>query len=156
MTRERKMNSNLYSIVSGKLCAGDNIWIYTEYADKRIVELDGFLSQDLSGITDRETTHMIHQLEAERAFLGAWVDWWYNSTKKPEVLKAYKAMMLSERTDAELIRDWQTIDALPVKGNIPTVRGWLLDEIERRFPAEFDAWLEYGYDKDISQYIKTA
>lgn len=26
--------------------------------------------------------------------------------------------------------------------HIPTVRGWLMDELERRNPAAFDAWIE--------------
>ena len=26
--------------------------------------------------------------------------------------------------------------------NIPTVRGWLMDELEKRNPEAFDAWME--------------
>lgn len=38
--------------------------------------------------------------------------------------------------------------------NIPTVRGWIMDEIEKRNPAAFDAWLEGdAEDASLRKYI---
>lgn len=39
--------------------------------------------------------------------------------------------------------------------NIPTVRGWLLDEIECRYPKQVDAWLDSDYpaDNELRKYI---
>lgn len=34
--------------------------------------------------------------------------------------------------------------------NIPTVRGWLMDELERRNPAAFFAWLDQDNPSDDS------
>lgn len=39
--------------------------------------------------------------------------------------------------------------------NIPTVRGWLMDEIESRYPEQFDAWMDSDdmEDTDLRKYI---
>lgn len=39
--------------------------------------------------------------------------------------------------------------------NIPTVRGWLYDEIERRYPDEFLWWLDNTscYDEELHEMI---
>lgn len=39
--------------------------------------------------------------------------------------------------------------------NIPMVRGWLMDEIERRYPAAFEAWIcGDTEDSDLRLYVK--
>lgn len=37
---------------------------------------------------------------------------------------------------------------------VPTVRGWLMDEIEKRFPEAFDRWLESdeAADSELRKY----
>lgn len=63
--------------------------------------------------------------------------------------------LLVTRTDAELIKDWQEIDKLTVTEHIATVRGWLMDEIQRRFPKEFNDWVENSHiDDRLETYIK--
>lgn len=38
--------------------------------------------------------------------------------------------------------------------NIYTVRGWLMDEIERRYPEAFEKWLdEDAEDENLRKYI---
>lgn len=38
--------------------------------------------------------------------------------------------------------------------NIPTVRGWLMDEIEKRNPEGFDKWLdEDAEDENLEKYV---
>lgn len=38
--------------------------------------------------------------------------------------------------------------------NIPTVRGWLMDEIEKRNPSGFDKWLEEdAEDASLGKYV---
>lgn len=38
--------------------------------------------------------------------------------------------------------------------NIPTVRGWLMDEIEKRNPEGFDKWLdEDTEDENLGKYV---
>lgn len=67
---------------------------------------------------------------------------------------------LGARATKDLIRDVITtswmIDTLKkaVDPNIFTVRGWLLDEIERRDPEGYDAWIDSDADDDgLYQYI---
>lgn len=39
--------------------------------------------------------------------------------------------------------------------NIPAVRGWLMDEIERRFPEAFEKWLDDdAEDGALRKFIK--
>lgn len=65
--------------------------------------------------------------------------------------------LLASRTNAELIRDWKVLDTQKVTPEIAIVRGWLMDEIEKRWPEEFNNWME-NCDKDdnIEHYIKVA
>lgn len=67
--------------------------------------------------------------------------------------------IITKRTNEELIRDWKVLDTDTAKNGITvekaTVRGWLMDEIEKRFPVEFDRWLENcANDDNIENYIK--
>ena len=52
---------------------------------------------------------------------------------------------LASRTTAQLILDWELTEALPMTPELPIVRGWIMDEFERRDQKAFDAWSE---DKD--------
>ncbi len=54
----------------------------------------------------------------------------------------------------------QLLDQFELTGNmigehIPTVRGWYMDEIEKRYPEAFDKWLdeEEPEDTDLRKYI---
>lgn len=55
----------------------------------------------------------------------------------------------------ELLETWEatTIDN---DENIPTVRGWIMEELEKRYPAEFGAWLDSdeARDEDLRKYIR--
>ena len=54
----------------------------------------------------------------------------------------------------KLLDLWELVDTL--KGpHVPTVRGWLMDEIERRNPDGFDAWLDQDSpeDQDLRRYV---
>ena len=63
--------------------------------------------------------------------------------------------LIASRTDKELIRDWMALDSLKVTPEVATVRGWFMKEIERRFPAEFNNWIENCDTNDnLEDYIK--
>ena len=54
----------------------------------------------------------------------------------------------------KLLDLWELTDTL--KGpQVPTVRGWLMDEIERRNPDGFDAWLDQDApeDQDLRRFV---
>ena len=49
---------------------------------------------------------------------------------------------LASRTTAQLILDWELTEALPMMPGLPTVRGWIMDEFQRRNPEADDAWFD--------------
>lgn len=63
--------------------------------------------------------------------------------------------LLATRTDKELIEGWEHVSALPMSEEIPTIRGWYMDEIEKRFPKEYDNWLESETceDEELRKYL---
>lgn len=63
--------------------------------------------------------------------------------------------MIAETKTEELLTQWELTSVIDDK-NIPTVRGWLMDEISKRFPKEFDLWLEGEADDfELRKYITT-
>lgn len=67
-------------------------------------------------------------------------------------------LMIARRSDSELITDWIVLDEA-TKDDISIsqaeVRGWLMDEIQKRFPQEFDNWIKNCAENDnIEDYIK--
>ena len=51
------------------------------------------------------------------------------------------AEILNGVSDKQLFDYWD-MTTTATGEHIPTVRGWLMDEIERRFPEAFDKWLD--------------
>ena len=49
---------------------------------------------------------------------------------------------LANRTTEQLILDWELTEALPMTPELPTVRGWIMDEFQRRNPEAYDAWFD--------------
>ena len=75
-------------------------------------------------------------------------------------MKKYEATATPEQiTTASLetlVDLWEATEAAPLTPEMPTVRGWLMDELERRNPEGFNAWLEHEpalEDKDLRKYI---
>jgi len=50
--------------------------------------------------------------------------------------------MLSQRTTYQLVLDWEEQERRQMTDVMPIVRGWLMDELEKRNKAAFDCWLE--------------
>lgn len=53
--------------------------------------------------------------------------------------------LLKERKLKDLIELFEMTEIIN-DPQIPTVRGWIMDELEERNPAAFDAWLEGYFD----------
>ena len=55
----------------------------------------------------------------------------------------------------KLIALWEETSKAPMSPELPMVRGWLMDEIERREPDGFNAWLNQDApdDSDLWMYI---
>lgn len=64
---------------------------------------------------------------------------------KREQINNKATKILKQRTTRQLLDLWEmtTTNNSPY---IPTVRGWIMDELASRFPAAFDAWLDSDTD----------
>lgn len=49
--------------------------------------------------------------------------------------------LIAGLTTSQLLDQWESTSDI-ADPNIPTVRGWLMDELEKRFPEQFDAWMD--------------
>ncbi len=70
---------------------------------------------------------------------------------KPEMMALET---LKKSSLAKLLDLWELTTALNGP-QVPTVRGWLMDEIERRNPDGFDAWLDQdaAEDQDLRRFV---
>ena len=67
--------------------------------------------------------------------------------------EAIARMKLQMRPLKDLIRDFILTGAIH-DPHIPTVRGWIMDELNRRNPEAYDAWLEGpALDEDLPKYF---
>lgn len=59
---------------------------------------------------------------------------------KLDLVKVHE--LIQSRTTYELIADFDATDDMPPTPELPIVRGWLMDELEKRNPVAFSCWLE--------------
>lgn len=61
--------------------------------------------------------------------------------------------LIAGLTTSQLLDQWESTSDI-ADPNIPTVRGWLMDELEKRFPEQFDKWLDSDCrDEDLRKFI---
>lgn len=64
--------------------------------------------------------------------------------------------IISNQTLADLFDEWDLTTKAKTTPELATVRGWLMDEFEKRNPEGFNAWLDQDYpdDKTLRDYIE--
>lgn len=61
--------------------------------------------------------------------------------------------LIAGLTTTQLLDQWESTSDI-ADPNIPTVRGWLMDELEKRFPEQFDAWMDSDCrDEELRKFI---
>jgi len=45
-------------------------------------------------------------------------------------------------TTADLVKQFELTDKMEISTEVAIVRGWLMDELEKRNPEAFDAWID--------------
>lgn len=61
--------------------------------------------------------------------------------------------LITGLTTSQLLDQWESTSDI-ADPNIPTVRGWLMDELEKRFPEQFDAWMDSDCrDEELRKFI---
>lgn len=63
-----------------------------------------------------------------------------------EATPAAAKARLSARKTADLIRDFELTEAMPMTAELPIIRGWIMDELESRNPNAFWAWIDSDND----------
>lgn len=63
-----------------------------------------------------------------------------NSTYATATERAKK--LLAQRTLTQLFTDWELTELMPMSAELPTVRGWILDEFMRRDSVAFEQWMD--------------
>lgn len=53
--------------------------------------------------------------------------------------------MLSRLTLEQLIKEFDMTEDMPAGFELSMVRGWIMDELEKRNPTAFDEWLDMDY-----------
>lgn len=68
--------------------------------------------------------------------------------------RTFSPKKLRTLTDEQLLTAWEFTEHLE-DPQCPTIRGWLMDEIERRYPVDFNAWLgqDAPEDSQLRKYI---
>ena len=61
--------------------------------------------------------------------------------------RTFSPKKLRTLTDDQLLTAWESTEHLK-DPQCPTIRGWLMDEIERRYPVDFNAWLDQDAPED--------
>ena len=60
---------------------------------------------------------------------------------------------IAAQSTEQLLDQWELTEHMEGP-NVPTMRGWYMDELEKRFPEQFDRWLEESNeDGDLRRYI---
>lgn len=65
----------------------------------------------------------------------------------PDENRTFAPKKLRTLTDDQLLTAWEFTEHLE-DPQCPTIRGWLMDEIERRYPERFNAWLDQDAPED--------
>lgn len=61
--------------------------------------------------------------------------------------------LIAGLTTSQILDQWESTSDI-ADPNIPTVRGWLMDELEKRFPEQFDAWMDSDCrDEELRKFI---
>jgi len=61
--------------------------------------------------------------------------------------------LIAGLTTSQLLDQWESTSDI-ADPNIPTVRGWLMDELEKRFPEQFDVWMDSDCrDEELRKFI---
>lgn len=74
--------------------------------------------------------------------------------KKFEQLENKARELMANQTLADLLDEWELTSKMEGE-EVPTLRGWLMNEIESRNPEAFNAWLDQDEpeDKDLREYM---
>lgn len=73
--------------------------------------------------------------------------------KSAETMTRQAERRVKAMSDNLLLAAWESTEDQRTKESV-IIRGWLMDEIERRYPEAFNAWLDNdAYDGELRAYV---
>lgn len=67
-------------------------------------------------------------------------------------MEKVKALMAS-RSMEDLVKDFEVTEAMQISCELAEVRGWIMDELERRDEEAFWRWIEEGYSESPRRFF---
>lgn len=69
----------------------------------------------------------------------------------PAELKAKK--MIASLSTKELVEQFEITENVPMEPAVPVLRGWLMDELQKRDAQAFDKWVDSWEDSPRKFYL---
>lgn len=68
------------------------------------------------------------------------------------MMEKVKALMAS-RSMEDLVKDFEVTEDMQISCELAEVRGWIMDELERRDEEAFWRWIDEGYSESPRKYF---
>lgn len=68
------------------------------------------------------------------------------------MMEKVKALMAS-RSMEDLVKDFEVTEDMQISCELAEVRGWIMDELERRDEEAFWKWIDEGYEESPRKYF---
>ena len=68
------------------------------------------------------------------------------------MMEKVKALMAS-RSMEDLVKDFEVTEDMQISCELAEVRGWIMDELERRDEEAFWRWIDEGYEESPRKYF---
>ena len=68
------------------------------------------------------------------------------------MMNIVKALMAS-RSMEDLVKDFEVTEEMQISCELAEVRGWIMDELERRDEKAFWRWIDEGYSESPRKYF---
>ena len=68
------------------------------------------------------------------------------------MMNKVKALMAS-RSMEDLVKDFEVTEEMQISCELAEVRGWIMDELERRDEEAFWRWIDEGYEESPRKYF---
>jgi hypothetical protein len=68
------------------------------------------------------------------------------------MMEKVRALMAS-RSMEDLVKDFEVTEEMQISCELAEVRGWIMDELERRDEEAFWRWIDEGYSESPRKYF---
>ena len=62
--------------------------------------------------------------------------------------------LIAKRTTSALVADFEITNRMPISLELTMSRGWIMDELEKRSSAAFEAWIDSDEESPRKFYLQ--